>query len=363
MIKRRVIVNSSNIVGTPSSQSTVRTAIPRGQPGDRIPGIAHQADWAALLVSPASIRAVTVTGHDLNLLVPLRALLEEANVTRAGQRINMGQPAMSSILARLRVEFNDEILIRVGREYELTPLARLLLPQVQHVLPMIERVLTNELEVDSFPSHRTFSVMMTDYGLMRLHDAIARVASDAPTIRIDVIPLPERPMESESDLTAHDFVVTVPGIGIEGESADVSEDEYVCLVDAANPALREGRLSFEDFLALPQAIAQFGRQHFTPADRRLRELGIDRRSPDVVTSSFFTLPSIVAGTSLVAVVPRMLAERLGPSTGTVGVEAPFGAVPIDLKLWWHASHDDDPMHVLFREHLVAALNGAPSTST
>jgi len=47
-------------------------------------------------------------GTDLNLLLPLKVLLEEGNVTRAGQRLELSQPAMSAALARLRRRFDDE---------------------------------------------------------------------------------------------------------------------------------------------------------------------------------------------------------------------------------------------------------------
>ncbi|MDN3310216.1 LysR family transcriptional regulator [Microbacterium oryzae] len=295
-------------------------------------------------------------GYDLNLLIPLRALLEEANVTRAGQRVRLGQSSMSSALSRLRVAFNDELLVRVGRDYELTPFARLLLPQVQATVPLIERVLTGERLPEPTTARRAFTIMVTDYGVMRLRPALAAVLADAPLMQVDLMPLPERPMESERDLITHDFVITVPGTGIDGPHLPLLEDEYVCLVDAANPALHDGALSFEDFLALPQAVARFGRLHYTPADRRLRELGVDRREPRVTTSSFLPLPSVVAGTDLVAVVPRALAEVLGPPTGTIGVPAPFGSVPIALNLWWHESHDADPAHRWFRERLAAALH-------
>ncbi|WP_052460871.1 LysR family transcriptional regulator [Microbacterium gorillae] len=294
-------------------------------------------------------------GYDLNLLIPLRALLEEANVTRAGQRVQLGQSSMSSALSRLRAVFNDELLVRVGREYELTPFARLLLPQVQATVPMLERVLSNEPGADPAQAKRTLSVMVTDYGILRLQRAFAGVLAQAPGIQLDLLPLPERPMESERDLVTNDFVIAVAGIGIDGSHHPLFEDEYVCLVDADNPALVDGELSFDDFVALPQAVAQFGRLHFTPADRRLRELGIDRREPRVTTSSFLPLPSVVAGTDLVAVVPKALADRLGPVTGTVGVTAPFGSVKIPLELWWHPSHDTDPIHTWFRERLIEAF--------
>jgi len=299
-------------------------------------------------------------GHDLNLLLPLRALLEEANVTRAGQRVQMGQSSMSTALARLRTVFHDELLVRVGREYELTPLARLLLPQVQETVPLIERVLAGETGFDPSMLRRDFTLMMTDYGTMRLRGAVAAVLEKAPWAQVDVVPLPERPMESARDLMTHDFVVTVPGIGIEGRSADVLRDEYVCLIDPHNPALVDGQLSLEAFVALPQAVAQFGRLHFTPADRRLRELGIDRRAPRVTAGSFLPLPSIVAGTELVAVVPSVVADVLGPSDGVIGVPAPFGSVAIDLKLWWHESHDGDPAHVWFRQQLIEAIRADES---
>jgi len=80
-------------------------------------------------------------GTDLNLLVALGALLEERNLTRAGERINMSQPAMSAALARLRKHFDDELMVRVGRGYELTPLAARTLPLAQQALRQAEAVL------------------------------------------------------------------------------------------------------------------------------------------------------------------------------------------------------------------------------
>ena len=50
---------------------------------------------------------------DLNLLVAFEALMAERSVTRAGQRIGLGQPAMSAALSRLRLVFQDELLVRV----------------------------------------------------------------------------------------------------------------------------------------------------------------------------------------------------------------------------------------------------------
>jgi DNA-binding transcriptional LysR family regulator len=42
---------------------------------------------------------VSLRGFDLNLFPALEALLEERNVTRAAERLSLGQPAMSAALA------------------------------------------------------------------------------------------------------------------------------------------------------------------------------------------------------------------------------------------------------------------------
>jgi len=50
-------------------------------------------------------------GLDLNLLIAFEVLLETRSVSRAAERMNLSQAAMSSALGRLREYFGDEILV------------------------------------------------------------------------------------------------------------------------------------------------------------------------------------------------------------------------------------------------------------
>ena len=61
---------------------------------------------------------------DLNLLLALDVLIAEVNVTRAAEKLNMSQSAMSYSLKRLRILLDDPILIRSSRDMEATPYAR-----------------------------------------------------------------------------------------------------------------------------------------------------------------------------------------------------------------------------------------------
>ncbi|GLI97365.1 LysR family transcriptional regulator [Sphingobium sp. BS19] len=71
---------------------------------------------------------------DLNLLRSLDALIRERNVTRASEKLHVTQQAMSGALRRLRGHFEDDLLVRVGRSMELTPLARALRDPVREAL-------------------------------------------------------------------------------------------------------------------------------------------------------------------------------------------------------------------------------------
>ena len=290
-------------------------------------------------------------GRDLNLLIALRALLEEANVTRAGDRVNMSQSSMSSALSRLRVQFNDELLVRVGRDYELTPMGQLLLPQLQRTLPLIERALRSEGEFDPANSTRDFRLMLSDYSATVIKPILALALEAAPNITFDIVGLPNAPTDASRDLTVNDFIVTVPGVGIMGDYHKLFDDDYVCLADRNNSLLKDGQLSWEDFLASEMAVCKFGRAHLLPPERRLNELGYLLK-PHVVTTSYLPLVHLVQDTELVAIVPRRIADHLPLNTSVVIVEAPFGKVDANLTLFWHPSHNSDPSHVWLRDFIV-----------
>ncbi len=191
-------------------------------------------------------------GTDLNLLLPLKVLLEEGNVTRAGQRLELSQPAMSAALARLRRRFDDELLARAGRDYELTPFARDLLPEVQHALRLMGAALHLEDEFDPATSSRTFRLAMSDYAIAVVHEPLVRlVEAEAPGVRLSIGHLGPGVRESPTALIEHDALVAPLGIGFPGESRPFWRDRMVVMADRDNPRLVDGGLTLEDLAALP----------------------------------------------------------------------------------------------------------------
>jgi DNA-binding transcriptional LysR family regulator len=157
--------------------------------------------------------------------------------------------------------------------------------------------------------------------------------------------------ESDRGLLQHDLLVGPLGFRFLGLSDVVFRDRFVCLVDPANPRLRDGWLSLADLDELPHAVATFGHPGLTPADRALAELGV-RRNVQVTTVGWLSLPFVVAGTDLVAVVPERLAGRLARSAGVTVAEPPFGLVELIEAVWWHPSRAADPALVWLRDLLA-----------
>lgn len=292
-------------------------------------------------------------GTDLNLLLPLKVLLEEGNVTRAGLRLRLSQPAMSAALGRLRRQFHDELLVRNGRDYELTPFAVELLPEVQHAVRVMERALGVADGFDPIRSERSFRLVMSDYAIAVVHESLVRRVNElAPGVRLRIDPMTPETRSSERVLLDHDALIAPLGFGFAGESRPLWRDRMVCLVDRRNPSLRDGALTLDDLRELPHAAAGFGRGIVTPVDRVFGELGIERPI-EVTLAGWLAFPFVVQGTDLVAVLPERLARiHTRGDSALVLVEPPFGQVLLAEGYWYAPDRLADPAY----EWLFARLD-------
>jgi DNA-binding transcriptional LysR family regulator len=256
----------------------------------------------------------------------------------------MSQPAMSGALARLRRHFDDELLVRDGREYRLTPLAERLLPDVRDALRQVERTLDARPEFDPATSARTFSLVMSDYAVTVLVDPLLRRAHEvAPGVGLTINPLPPDLHESDRALLQHDLMIGPVGFSFHGESKVIFRDRFVCITDPANPRLTKGQLTVDDIAELPLAVATFGQPpgDLSAAERVLEALGVPRHI-QVTTVGWLPLPFVVAGTDLLAIVPERLARRVAATARVVVCEPPFGTAELIEAAWWHPTRSGDP---------------------
>src|SRR5712691_12992674 len=94
---------------------------------------------------------------DLNLLIVFDAVMQERNVTRAGQKVGLSQPAMSHALNRLRYMLKDQLFIRTPAGMVPTPRAEQLAAPLRQALADMEQALEPETFVPA-KANRRFSV-------------------------------------------------------------------------------------------------------------------------------------------------------------------------------------------------------------
>lgn len=97
---------------------------------------------------------------NLNLLVPLMALLEERSVTQAADRVGLSQPAMSHALKKIRHLLGDELLVRQSTGMELTPRAVELMVPLKQALYQAA-ALVGSAGFDPLTDRRTVTMAMT----------------------------------------------------------------------------------------------------------------------------------------------------------------------------------------------------------
>ena len=291
---------------------------------------------------------------DLNLLLALDALLQERSVTRAATRLGLTQPTLSHSLGRLRRHFHDELLVRTGNTYDLTPLAVQLASRTALVLDGVQRIFAVQPQ-EITTSTRTFSLLCSDYGAAVMGPALsAAQAEHAPQASVQFRFSDPTPYASDDDrLRAVDGLVMPHGFIRGLPHLDLFADRWVCLVAEQNTSVGD-HLTMDDLQRLPWAAAFSGAAPGTTALQQLQQLGVQPRVQVVVTG-FVTLPLFVSGTDRVCMLPYRMAAQTAPAAGLRVLECPFDALPLAMALWWHPVFERDAEHAWLRQLLATTV--------
>lgn len=281
-------------------------------------------------------------GLDLNQLVAFDALIETRSVSRAAERLNLSQPAMSAALARLRLFFADDLLVLQGKRMHPTAFADDLAPQVRENLAQLEAMLEKSPSFDPATSQRAFRIVTSDYVLASLIvPLVAQLAREAPGIRIDCFQ-PQAFTAKQLDEGGIDMMIS-PDYVVSGKHpAYVLYDEPQLVIGAVeNPMLAGGSISEADFYAAGHVAVMLGEGRTASyADRQL-ELNGKRRKIEVTAAFFTALPWLIEGTSRLGVLHARLARQLEGRFAIKAVPLPFPMPNMQQMLCYHAGREDD----------------------
>ena len=295
---------------------------------------------------------------DLNLLVPLDALLTERNVTHAGIRIHLSQSATSAALARSRSFFQDQLLVPVGGKMVLTPMAQSLVKPVRNLLLQAQATIEMKARFDPVRSRRHFSVAVSDYVVtVFMAGALSRAQQQAPNITFELIPTSERAVEALEAGTL-DFLIAPDVFASKTHpKMRLFEDTHTVIAWTGNSRVGK-RVSLEEFLKMGHVAIHVGDGPSPNFDELfLRRLKYKRRA-EVVTHSFDVVPHLVVGTNRIATVATRLARKYSKFLPIKLVPLPIEVPPMTEVLQWHKYQDQDPACIWLRgvlDHQAALL--------
>jgi LysR family transcriptional regulator, nod-box dependent transcriptional activator len=295
---------------------------------------------------------------DLNLLVALDMLLRERNVTRAAEKLYVSQPAMSASLNKLRAYFGDPLLVRVGREFELTARAVSLVEPVREALLKVQTALGTQPEFTPASAQREFSIIVTDAAIPGFLPAILRrVAREAPGIRCH-IELVSQACLSKLEKGDVDLCLILDNLKLYEaqayppnlERTRLREVRWVCAVDRNNPAVGD-TLTAEQYFSLPQVAGRPG-GYGVSGEELLRRLLDVEVQVHLTVPSLLQLPLVVVGTPYIATLPERVASLMGSPAAIKTFPVP---VPMPTQyeiLVWHKRYQAEPAHAWLRNLII-----------
>jgi LysR family transcriptional activator of mexEF-oprN operon len=301
---------------------------------------------------------------DLNLLVAFQVLVREKSVSRAAQRLFLGQPAMSGALARLRDVFQDEILVRTGRGMAPTTKALALYAQLTPAMESIRATLFEQPAFDPATQSRTFHLGMRDWVETWLMPAlVTRVQQAAPRVRIAVRASDAQRGTRMLDEEEMDLGVSVFADGPPWQRREqLAVMGYRCVYDGRRLGLRSP-LALEDYLAHPHLVTPTQADFRGPVDDEL--LGRSRRRTVIyATSRFAALPLILRRADVIATVPEPSARQWAEAFGLTSSPVPVRVAPFAISMIWHAKRDGDAglqwLRALVRDVVTGEMSNSSS---
>jgi len=289
---------------------------------------------------------------DLNLLLPLQALLTHRHVTRAAEELGIGQPSMSANLARLRRLFDDPLLVRSGRVLELTPLGQALVEPLRTALVGVEQLLATSPDFDPAVDQRRFTVVASDYvTLVLLRPLIEQLFREAPGVVVVTTPVDGTTALALNNAQV-DLVIMPRELTLYGMSGfphrQLWTDRYVPAVWNQNRDVGDV-LDREAMERLPY-VRYNGMGGDSFIDIQLTARGITPRVT-LSTQNFTLVPALLPGTSLYGFVHErlVLASHLRRELRILDTEFEFS--PISETMYWHPLFHGDAAHHWLRERV------------
>lgn len=309
------------------------------------------------------IHTVNFAAFDLNLLRVFDAMMMELSTVRAGERVGLSQPAVSSALARLRHTLGDELFVREGNRMVPTPRALALQEPVRAALRQLENALCSAIGFDPATAEENFVIAGSDYVSTLLMPRLAgSVRSEAPGITLQMLDFPANQVFSVLSQGRVDVAIER---GIEPPEwighVVLFRSFIVCAARKDHPTLSQygiapgERIPPEVYCSIPQVILSTDGGKSGSVEPELRRLGLSR-SVVVTVPHFQAIALATASSDLLGNLPVVFARQAARLLDLNLYLPPFDPPIIEIRMYWHRRLENDPGQGWLRKKVAAAMD-------
>lgn len=289
---------------------------------------------------------------DINLLVVFETMMHERNVTRVSEKLFLGQPTISSALARLRLMFDDPLFIRSGRLMEPTSRAREIFSNLSPALDGIAAALSRCQAFEPATSEATFHIGLCDdveYAL--LPELLRRLRVEAPGTTL-VVRRADQWQVSQLLASGEISLGISPTLELPANARRKTLRPIRPMLLRADS--QPGELTLDEFCRRPHAIVSSMGNVIDDSDRALCLMGRQRRVV-LTVPQFSALPVLLAGSDMIAIVPDYVALAMAVVAGMRAQAAPICLPQHELSMVWRGASHNDPGERWLRSRCSALL--------
>ncbi|MBZ5789533.1 LysR family transcriptional regulator [Burkholderia contaminans] len=285
---------------------------------------------------------------DLNLLLALKALIDEESVSRAARSLDLSPSAMSRTLARVQDAIGDKVLVRAGKGMVATETARRLKAPLDRILQDVELLLGAQHR--SIDAQRVFNISANDGFIDSFAVPIIAQAHDAwPHARLRFLPKHEKTV---ARLRSGEVDIEIGVIGETGPEIMIRKlfDDQMVGVLRKGHRLARRRMTLDAYLSVPHiSVSRKGRFH-GPIDDALGEQGRERNVIAVVPNFKSGIELAQRSDWIVQVPEKHTAQA---RRDVVTFELPVATPGLPISIMWHPRFDRDAVHAGLRDLIVS----------
>jgi LysR family transcriptional activator for leuABCD operon len=299
---------------------------------------------------------------DLNLLTVFEAIYEVGSVSGAADRLALSQSATSHALSRLREACNDELFVRATQGLSPTPVAQAMYPVINQALEALRASLAEASGFDPARSKRHFRICIPHpMGPFYALDLRGVVAATTPgvVLTFDTV---SRPVDLEDNLRDGVVDLAIDWLSIELDpfvNRKVFDDRIVLVARSDHPSVAAG-ITADDFRTAEFATLHRRREaeHLPQALRALHNLQLRET---VHVSELLEIPSVVASTDLVGLMPSSMGSFLEKRMGLRVLGIPLELPVLPIYMIWHETRSKDTGHRWLRDIVATEVRRLANT--